>query len=122
DVCFVDDEKNNMKLLFAETADGTDLLSFSKTKSQENSKPNIKFENNSLDINLLKWILFDRDNNYETDNDQITLSGSISLDDIKPDFVFEQKKSELVPRQVGLKVDYTKKTNIKLDIKNFELK
>lgn len=122
DVCFVDDEKNNMKLLFAETADGTDLLSITKTKSQENSKPNIKFENNSLDINLLKWILFDRDNNYETNNDQITLSGSISLDDIKPDFVFEQKKSELVPRQVGLKVDYTKKTNVKLDVKNFELK
>lgn len=122
DVCLVDDEKSNMKLVFAETADGTDLITDTKARSQDNTKPNIKFENNSLDINLLKWILFDRDNNYETDNDQITFSGTISLDDIKPDFVFEQKKSDLVPRQVGLKVDYTKKTKIKLDIKNFELK
>ncbi len=106
-------------LVFALGPNGENLLEESSIvpySAFKGAKPTISYKKGDLKIGFEEIILYDKDNNLETEYDQIKLDGYVNLSNIEYKGGIEVKKFDgnLLPKQVGVNLTYDLDENLTL--------
>lgn len=120
--CSIDDPENGDIIAAAEVGEMYEAASIKGKGFQEQNlisaiipKVNVSGKNASLKLKFGDTVIYDEDGNKNTENDRVTISGDIGIENLK----FEGEVDwdwEILPTQVGLVAEYNEVRNFKVEI------